>query len=68
MKSGTFPHVGVLNAYILAGNAAIQWLLIAASHKILYYVKRSLIESAAMVRKLEISIASVRQSVTNAAL
>jgi len=24
MNSSTFPHVGVLNAYILAGNAAIQ--------------------------------------------
>jgi len=38
----------VLNADILADNAARQWLLIAVSHAVLYCVERSQSESIAM--------------------
>jgi len=39
----------VLNADILAGNAARQWLLIGISHAVLYCVKKSISESVAIL-------------------
>jgi len=44
------PHVTVeLKQYILAGNSTRQLLLIAVSHAVLYWVKRSMSQSAAMI-------------------
>jgi len=46
------PWTVELRQYILAGNSAKQWLLIAVSHAVLYWVKRSISEIAAMIRQV----------------
>jgi len=39
----------MMNADIPAGNAARQWMMVAVSHVVLYCVKTSMSQSAAML-------------------